>query len=749
MQVDSVPIKSDLVLIGGGHSHLFVLRYFAMNPIPGVRLTLIARDLHAPYSGMLPGYIAGHYSYDEAHIDLRPLAAYAGARLIHAEVDTIDTDLHQVFCNGRPAICYDLLSINIGSIPTLPASTETSDHQFAVKPVNSFLDHWARLEQRIAEAETPFKLVVIGAGAGGIELALALQHRIERLLLEARLDTRQLKIRLVTEDEQILSDFSVQVQQRFERVLKAKDIETICNTRVDRLENGNLYSVDDIPLECDSAIWVSNASAPRWLMGTGLQLDAGGFIAVNNCLQSLSHPEVFAAGDIAAVDQFPRPKSGVFAVRQGIPLARNLNRWLKHKDLLPFEPQKQFLSLISTGDRYAIASKGGWSFEGAWVWRLKDWIDRRFIRQFSKFPEINDPAADEATRGDTSIPEMRCGGCGSKIGSKVLLQVLERLDVKSTAGVVKGLDSPDDAAVIEIPEGKQLVQSVDFFRSFIDDPYLFGKIATNHALSDLFAMGAEPHSAMAIASITYSSEIKQEQELFQLMSGAVDGLNENGTMLIGGHSTEAAEMGFGLSVNGLTSSEKLLLKSGMQIGDCLVLTSPLGSGILFAADMRRKAKGRWIDGALEQMLFSNREAAICLRKHGATAVTDVTGFGLIGHLHEMAQASLVAAEISLEQLPVMEGVMDSMANAIHSSLQPQNMRVKHALDDSHNLSVSPIYPVLFDPQTAGGLLASLPQDKVESCLEAMHACGYPQARQIGRIVESFDSTRNIRLIHAT
>jgi selenide,water dikinase len=477
-------------------------------------------------------------------------------------------------------------------------------------------------------------------------------------------------------------------------------------------------------------------------------------------LHSLSHPQVFAAGDIASVDAFPRPKSGVFAVRQGIPLAQNLVRTLRNRPIKSFKPQKQFLSLISTGERYAVASKAGWSFEGAWLWHLKNWIDKRFMRQFSELPEmikgsdslnlkqiISDSHSPGINESDPLIL-MRCGGCGSKIGSKVLNQVLDRLEIELSQSVVMGLDAPDDAAVIEVPAGRQLVQSVDFFRSFIDDPFLFGKIATNHALSDLFAMGAEPHSAMAIASIPFASEIKQEQELFQLMSGAVECLKENNTVLIGGHSSEAHELGFGLSVNGFAEDGQLLLKSGMQIGDCLLLTKPLGTGVLFAADMRRKAKGRWIDTALEHMLISNRDAAHCLRRHGASACTDVTGFGLVGHLYEMTRASALAVEIDPRQLPILEGALELVEQGIFSSLQPQNMRIKHAIEDTDNMARLTQYALLFDPQTAGGLLATLPADKVEACVDELRCGGYGQAIIIGRVVEPFDATRNIRLARA-
>ncbi len=553
MQVDSAPIQSDLVLIGCGHSHLSVFKYLAMNPISGTRLTLMTRALTTPYSGMLPGFIAGHYQYDDAHIDLRPLAAYAQARLIRAEVNAIDAGRKLIMMNDRPPIAYDLLSINIGSTPVMPELEIADVNQFAVKPIDCFLTHWKKLEQRILASSTPIKLSIIGAGAGGVELALSLQYRIKQALAPSMKVDQQLKVSLVTDDDQILSTFDTRLRRRFVRVLKSRNIDLYCNSRVRRFNEGLIVIENGDPIQSDAVIWVTSASAPDWLSTTGLKLDNSGFIAVNDRLQSRSHPQVFATGDIASVEQYPRPKSGVFAVRQGIPLAKNLARSLQNRPLKPFRPQKQFLSLISTGELYAVASRGPWSAEGAWLWQLKNWIDRRFIRQFSDLPEMQDHFTEPDDNQGLEIPAMRCGGCGSKVGSKILNRVLSRLAEESDQVVLTGLDTPDDAAIIDIPVKKQLVQSVDYFRSFLNDPFLFGKIATNHALSDLYAMGVEPHSAMAIASIPFVHESKQEEELFHLMSGVVECLQENHTLLIGGHSSEAGEMAVGLSVNGFAS----------------------------------------------------------------------------------------------------------------------------------------------------------------------------------------------------
>ncbi len=248
-------------------------------------------------------------------------------------------------------------------------------------------------------------------------------------------------------------------------------------------------------------------------------------------------------------------------MRQGAVLTENLRRSCSGRTLKPYRPQRNFLGLISTGDRYAIASRGNWSIEGKSLWTLKDWIDRRFMQRFNELPEMAAepvPAlaagiADEQAIKELSTLAMRCGGCGAKVGSTVLRRVVQRLPPQHRDDVVIGLDSPDDAAVYRVPAGKLLVQSVDYFRSFIDDSYVFGQIAANHALGDLFAMGAEPQSVLAIATVPYGRERIVEETLFDVMTGALAITNQTGAVLTGGHSSEGAELAFGLTVNGLIS----------------------------------------------------------------------------------------------------------------------------------------------------------------------------------------------------
>jgi len=666
---NTVPVIKDLVLVGGGHSHLSVLKYFAMNPLPGVRLTLITRDLHTPYSGMLPGYIAGHYEYDEAHIDLRPLAQLAGARIFHAEVKSIDPENKQIFCPHRPPINYDLTSINIGSKPGTLHIPGASEYVIPVKPIDRFLTQWDELIEKVfsnTQQGNDFHLAIVGGGAGGIEMALATQYRLHFLLKLENIRSNKLKINIYCDSDEILSSHNAQVRKRFSHILQQRNITVHTRHHISKVEHNQLIDEQGNQYTADATLWVTNASAPAWLADSGLEVDEQGFIKVNDALQSVSHESIFAAGDIAAVVNHPRPKSGVFAVRQGPPLARNLSRAIQNKPLKPFKPQKNFLGLISTGDKYAIASRSNWSLEGAWLWKIKDYIDRKFMDNFNKLPEMaqqsapeyNRAMADEKTIHEISAIAMRCGGCGAKVGSTVLSRVVNRLNPISRDDVVIGLSDPDDAAVTEVPPGKLIVQSVDYFRSFIDDPYIFGQIAANHALSDIFAMGAESQSAMAIATIPYGIEKQVEDQLFQTMSGALQVLNASNTALVGGHSSEGAELSFGLSVTGLADREQVMRKSGMQKGDVLILTKALGTGTLFAADMRLKAKGRWIDSALQSMLLSNQSAGLCVHKHGATACTDVTGFGLLGHLVEMTRSSAKSVNINLDALPIMDGALE-------------------------------------------------------------------------------------------
>ncbi|MDH3639761.1 MAG: selenide, water dikinase SelD, partial [Gammaproteobacteria bacterium] len=578
-------------------------------------------------------------------------------------------------------------------------------------------------------------------------------HRLHSELKRIQKSSDVLEYHLLTDTEWILPTHNPRVRGKFERVLNARGVAIHTRHAVRAVTAAGLECTNGKVLPADAVLWVTNAAAQTWLREAGLDTDDAGFVRVNENLQSLSHAQVFAAGDIATVVKHPRPKSGVFAVRQGPPLAENLRYAIRSQSLRPFKPQTQFLSLISTGDKYAIASRAFWSVEGAWVWRIKDWIDRRFMAKYQDLPAMDDDRVDVDTRlaGRDTLKEisavaMRCGGCGAKVGSTVLSRVVNRLNPIVRDDVLVGLQEPDDAAVSTVPADKVIVQSVDYFRAFIDDPYVFGKIAANHSLSDLFAMGAEAQSAMAIATVPYGREFAVERQLHELMTGALEVLNSCGAALVGGHSSEGAELAFGLSVTGLIDRNAMMRKAGMRPGDRIILTKPLGTGTLFAADMRYRATGRWIDAAIDTMVMSNQAAATELRAHNARSCTDVTGFGLLGHLVEMTRASDVDVELVLDALPILDGALQTVREGILSSLQPENVRLRRAIRNVESAHRHPLYPLLFDPQTSGGLLASVAADSADQCLARLIALGYTGASIIGRVSARSESLAPINLV---
>ena len=375
------PIDTDIVLIGGGHAHVHLLTAFAMRPLPGVRLTLITRDLMTPYSGMLPGVIAGLYTSEQAHIDLVRLAAATGTRVIHAEAAGLDRASKRVLLTGRPPIAYDIVSIDVGIAPALAAIEGAAEYAIAVKPIGSFLSKFNNLIEACRRPNGPRKVVVIGGGAGGVELLLSVRTRLLQDVPAA-----DFSFALVTDGE-ILATHNPRVRATFRRVFAARGVALYEHQRTRTVTAHAIKFADGESLAADAVLVTTDAEAPAWFRDIGLDLDAKGFLAVAPTLQATNDPDVFAAGDCAALAS-PREKAGVYAVRAGPPLAENLRRRARGESLKAWQPQRRHLALISTGERYAVASRGIFKAEGAWVWTVKDWIDRRWMRMYQVVDDI-------------------------------------------------------------------------------------------------------------------------------------------------------------------------------------------------------------------------------------------------------------------------------------------------------------------------------------------------------------------------
>jgi selenide,water dikinase len=514
------------------------------------------------------------------------------------------------------------------------------------------------------------------------------------------------------------------VRQRFARLLAERGIRVVANNPIVRVEVGRLIAADGAEIGFDEALWVTEAAGAPWLADTGLPLDQRGFIIIDETYRSPADPAVFAAGDIATMPAHPREKAGVYAVRAGPPLADNLRRALAGQKPRRAVPQRQALALIGTGDGRAVASRGPFAAYGRSLWRLKDWIDRRWMRRYTELPAMGTDDEQDA---------MRCGGCAAKVPADVLARVMARLDAPAgeagAVGVAIGLASPDDAALLSFPGAPPLLQTVDFFRAMVADPYLFGRIAATHALGDIYAMGGVPETALAIATVPAARPPIVEHDLFHMMKGGSEALAAAGAVLVGGHSAEGAELGLGFAVTGRTRPGRLLRKGGLRPGDWLVLTKPLGTGVILAAEMRRLAPARVVSAVIAAMLQPAADASACLAAYGATACTDVTGFGLLGHLLEMLAASKADARLDPDRIPALDGALSLLHQGLTSSLHAGNSAALGSLA-GEAANDPALAALLIDPQTAGGLLAGVPAERAADCLAELHRLDY-RAAEIG------------------
>lgn len=707
--------QRELVLVGGGHSHVLALRMLAMNPVPGCRTTLVSLDGYTPYSGMLPGLIAGHYQYRDVHIDLRRYCARLGVRFIAARAEGLDLDRQRLHLHQRPALAFDVLSMDIGAQPGGRDVPGVGDHAIPVKPIHGFYRRWQAVQRALQDAppHPRRRLVLVGGGAGSVELALAMRHR-----LGAAVDL------LLVCGQRMLEGYAAATRKTVRSWCSRLGVEVVEHSQVTRVGEGLLSIADGGEIPFDDLFWCTSAEAEPWLAETGLACDDRGFPLVRNTLQLLHHEQLFAAGDVASQLHHPRPKAGVYAVRQAPVLARNLAAYLQRAPLRDFVPQRRYLSLLSLGERCAVAERGLLRASGAWVWRWKDRIDTRFMQQFVDLPgQMPEPPEAE--------PPMHCGGCGAKLPATPLRRVLAELS-SEFPGQVDSQLLADDAAPLVVPRQVTLLQSVDVLRLLVDDPWLMGRLAMLHALGDLHAMGARPHSALAHVTLPYAGPEIQISDLYQLLAGALRELSRENAKLLGGHTLEGSELILGFTVNGLSTGESLE-KNGLVADDCLVLCKPLGTGVLFAAQQQGLARSEWIGAALDSMLCSNAGAADIARRHGVRAATDITGFGLLGHLGEMLLDPDLQAQLTPGAIPLLQGVEDCYQLGVLSSLQAANIdNARPLLAASEDLRAAEMQP-WFDPQTCGGLLLGVAPQRCDELLQELRAAGYHSASEIGRV----------------
>ena len=686
---------SSLLLAGGGHSHALVLRRWAMNPSkrPSGLITLVSRTSTALYSGMVPGLIAGIYQRDQVEVDLRDLADQAGVALVVAEITGLDLQNQELQLHQRPALPYEHLSLNLGAV-TPPSSARTPG-LVPIKPLEPALAFLTDLDKQMldpARAAAPF--LVVGSGLAAVETVLALRRRWPMRPLVLRIRPRHLKPVLI-------------------RALREASIQILETSELDQTEE----------LKTTPGLVCTGSRAPHWLAESGLPCcPNSGRIRTEASLQVIEQPQVFAAGDCAVIDTHPRAPSGVWAVRAATPLARSLEAACNGRPLRRWRPQRQALQLLGGFNK---GQPTAWALRGSFLvgshpllWRWKAAIDARFMEMFQSGGSMD------------SAEAMACRGCAAKLPAGPLESALKQ------AGIATLGTDPEDAAVLPLgtaADTAPVLQSVDGFPALVSDPWLNGRITALHACSDLWACGARVLAAQAVVTLPQTSESTQQMLLAQTLAGIRSALEPQDAQLIGGHTLEARDgqalapisraVQVTLSVSGQPEA-MLWPKAGLQAGDRLLLSRPLGTGVLFAAAMTGAVPASALDAGLTQMGVSQHpllEQLLNLqsKQPGAIhAATDITGFGLLGHLGEMLRDPALRVVLNGPEIPAFPGALSLLGKGYASSLAPANRQTWGLLDNglvdlqlagiaSGSKRHQALLELLVDPQTCGPLLISV------------------------------------------
>ncbi len=730
----STPIERDLVLVGGGHAHVQVIKKWMMAPVPGVGLTVVLDRAEAVYSGMVPGFVAGEFEAYDCTIDVVPLVRRAGGTALLSAATRIDPVARTVELEGRPPLRYDVASLDVGSTVRgleLPGVTRFA---LATRPIGRFVD---RLGERVdalrARFEAnpdgaPLRVVIVGAGAAGVEIACTLHARLGDL-------ARRFDWALMSSDEAPMKGAKRSLERAVRRALDARGIRFVPHAKVTGVQRDSV-STERGEHPADLVIWAAGGGALPVCHESPLPLDDAGFVRVDRELRVEGSGTLFAVGDCASFTASPLPKAGVYAVRQGPVLADNLRATLEGRGLRPYRPQGDFLALLNLGAGRAIGSRNGITLEGRSMWRLKESIDRGFMKKFQVLDAEGQPSPDfgaSAAMSDADEP-MDCGGCAAKVGARPLEDALARLDAApEDASVLLGLGRPDDAAAVKLPGGDVLLATVDGFRAFDGDAHLVARVAAQNALTDVYVKGGTPRHALALVTVERGSAERTRNRLDQVLSGLRRELDAAGVSLVGGHSTIGPELFVALTVTGtMPEGRAPLAIDRLRPGDRLVLTKPLGTGVLLAADMRGVVPGHVRAAATESMLRSTAKAASVALEHDVAAATDVSGFGLLGHLGEMLRASNVDAVIDPSVVPALPMARDLLARGIHSTAHESNTEARRSLAEN-DVAASPSLDLLLDPQTSGGLLVAVAPNDYTHLIEKLQAAGDIHACEIGHI----------------
>tara|TARA_Y100001968_G_C19445734_1_gene765296 strand:+ start:1672 stop:3834 length:2163 start_codon:yes stop_codon:yes gene_type:complete len=695
-----------LVLIGGGHSNVLLMRKWLMQPtlMPNCPISIISRDFNLVYSAMYPGVIAGEFNINECLIDINLLANSAKISFIKDEVTYINFLERKVLFNSRPYLNYSKLILNFGSqtkIPEQYIDLVRNKIAFPIKPFYSSYQIIKNEDKYNSPKELPF--VIVGSGLAAIEMAFALRSRWKNRLLTLVCDVKKINKNIVSR----LEEFEIKLTER-------------------------------IDFNHGKVLLCTGNQSPDWIKNNPLECDYRGRISTNLELQVNNFPDVFAVGDCAVTSNMKRPASGVFAVKAVNTLAYNLKKNIEGKKLKKWFPQNKGLQIVKTfnGSLETFSFFGSLTINSSsFFGKLKNNIDKSFVKKF----KLREMKLDKKA---ISMENFDCRGCAAKIPQNILNSALRDSKLGRFA------DLPEDASEVIKVEGQVLFQSVDGFPALISDPWLNARITTLHACSDLWACGVRLSSINVLISLPKVEENFQNYLFTHSLSGIKSVVDELGGDVIGGHTYEKRSLSdnpfplgidISLTVNGvMEKGKKEWKKSGMKSGDVLLMSRPLGVGIFFAAQMRNinlfDSSYSIFKNLLNSQQYLIEDIHFIQNKIGKkiiNASTDITGFGLLGHLKEMVDASnknriennnkKIQAELDLSLFRAYPQILELINLGIRSSIFEENKKIHDQIISSNfeeqsiifvqhkdkiKKEFSEIIELLLDPQTCGPLVIS-------------------------------------------
>ena len=693
-----IPINNDLVLIGGGHSHIMLMMELSQKPIQGNRITLISKEIDTPYSGMIPGFIEGIYTWRETHIDLYKLCFKLNIRFIHSEVLEISAINKEIILKQRPKIKFDVLSINTGIKSNNKTIKGALKYCVPVKPISKLSDNF------LTEIKKNNNIAFIGGGPASVELALGLQKRFKN-------KKSNFKISIITGKNGLLSSFPPKTRKVAKQTLQNTQINVIEKVEVIEVKKDKLLLSNKTKLKIDKSILSTNAMPPEWIKKSDIILNPDNFIIVNDKFQT-NYNYIFAAGDVVDFNNQNLSKSGVYAVRSGKPLSKSIRGFIQKKTPVPYKFNKNYLSIIGLSNGLAIATKYNFTFTSRFCFLLKKIIDQQFVKKFNnlsvkKYSNFSDllKIFYKLKKTNTNIPSyrMQCRGCAAKVDFNALKNTLPKNIINTSEDAINIKDYPN------------LYQSVDMINSIVSDPYLLGKIAANHAISDVIAVNSKLISALMILQLPFSNTEINSRDLEQVTAGANDVFKLTGCSISGGHTMIGKDKDpvIGFSVMGEKKtiiSNKIPNK--LKINDILILTEKIGSGIIFSGINNDIIDSYYQIEVLNQMSEGNINFSRISDKLKTLSMTDITGFGLANHLLNLIKRDSGKTGLTIypDKIPLFNGVKEALSKKVRSSLFDKNFNTAQK-DLVYNRDTKLIDEILYDPQTVGGLAFIIPREE--------------------------------------